>query len=113
VTGDLDLEAIRSALLERRAVLGARLADLSKPAERTAELSFGKRIGDGTIEAGCRLTEIGVGANLEASEQRVERALAKLEEGTYGICDACGQPIAPRRLEALPESVLCVSCAAR
>jgi DnaK suppressor protein len=81
-----------------------------KPELGTAQ-GFGKRIGDGTIEAVSRLTEIGVGANLEESLARVERALAKLDEGSYGVCDACGQPIAPKRLEAMPDSVLCVACA--
>jgi DnaK suppressor protein len=41
----------------------------------------------------------------------VSRALAKLDEGSYGICDSCGKPIAPRRLEAAPESVHCIECA--
>jgi RNA polymerase-binding transcription factor DksA len=44
--------------------------------------------------------------------ERTDRALAKLDEGTYGICDNCGQPIPERRLEAMPDSVLCVACAA-
>jgi DnaK suppressor protein len=45
------------------------------------------------------------------SEQRLLRALAKVEEGTYGTCDRCGRPIAPARLEAAPKSVLCIDCA--
>jgi len=40
----------------------------------------------------------------------VEQALHKLELGTYGLCDICGQPIAPERLEALPWANLCLSC---
>ncbi|MEE8414344.1 MAG: TraR/DksA C4-type zinc finger protein [Dehalococcoidales bacterium] len=40
----------------------------------------------------------------------VEHALKKFEEGTYGFCDSCGQPIAPERLEALPQAGLCVPC---
>jgi RNA polymerase-binding transcription factor DksA len=41
----------------------------------------------------------------------VDRALAKLEEGTYGLCDRCGLAIPEARLEARPSSVLCVGCA--
>jgi DnaK suppressor protein len=41
----------------------------------------------------------------------VARALAKLAEGSYGVCDGCGAPIAPARLGAAPESVLCIECA--
>ncbi|MDP9345085.1 MAG: TraR/DksA C4-type zinc finger protein, partial [Actinomycetota bacterium] len=75
------------------------------------ELGFGKRIGDGTTEAVSRLTDIGVGGSLEVSDERIERALAKLREGSYGTCDRCGKAIAPARLRAAPESVLCIHCA--
>jgi len=44
---------------------------------------------------------------------KVEHALHKFEEGTYGLCDDCGQPIAPARLEALPEASRCVDCKAK
>ena len=102
----MDLDAVRRELEARRAGTSERVAELAKAPE------LGKRIGDGTTEAITRLTEIGVGRSLEAGLERTERALAKLDAGTYGICDRCGQPIAERRLEAMPDSVLCVQCAA-
>ena len=40
----------------------------------------------------------------------IEHALEKFEKGTYGLCDNCGKPIAPERLEALPQASLCVNC---
>ncbi len=43
----------------------------------------------------------------------VEHALHKFEEGTYGLCDNCGQPIDPARLEALPQASLCMNCKAQ
>jgi len=43
----------------------------------------------------------------------VEHALHKFDEGTYGLCDNCGQPIDPARLEALPQASLCLSCKAK
>jgi RNA polymerase-binding transcription factor DksA len=43
----------------------------------------------------------------------VVRALEKIDEGTYGLCDRCGALIPEERLEARPWSVRCVSCAAR
>jgi len=109
---DLDLAHFERRLRERRGELSARLTGLSAAPERGAGISFGKRIGDGTIEAVSRLTDIGVGRSLEAGLARTERALAKLDEGTYGICDSCGEPIAPARLKAMPDAVLCVECAA-
>jgi len=43
----------------------------------------------------------------------IEQALHKFDEGTYGLCDSCGQPIDPDRLEALPQARLCLSCKAK
>jgi len=43
----------------------------------------------------------------------IEHALRKREQGTYGLCDNCGQPIDLDRLEALPQANLCLSCKAR
>ena len=84
----------------------------SPPGERGSAVGFGKRIGDGTSEAVSRLTDIGVGDALERGMQRTERALAKLDERTYGVCDACGSPIARGRLKAMPDGVLYWQCAA-
>ncbi len=42
----------------------------------------------------------------------VEHALHKFEDETYGLCDNCGQPIDPARLEALPQASLCLNCKA-
>jgi DnaK suppressor protein len=110
--GDPDLPGIRRELQARRDTMRDRIAALAARPERGRTVGFGKRIGDGTIEAVSRLTDIGVGGSLENTLARTERALAKLDEGTYGTCDACGEPIAPARLGAMPDSVLCLACAA-
>jgi DnaK suppressor protein len=109
---DLDLDAVRRELEARRDSTRERVASLAERPELGAAQGFGKRIGDGTTEAISRLTDIGVGRSLETGLARTERALAKLDEGSYGICDACGEPIAPARLRAMPDGVLCVACAA-
>jgi DnaK suppressor protein len=109
---ELDRDAIRRLLEERRDRNRERVAVLARRPERGAAQGFGKRIGDGTTEAISRLTDIGVGSSLESTIGRTERALVKLDEGTYGICDSCGEPIAPARLEAMPDVALCVTCAA-
>ncbi|MDX6655438.1 MAG: DnaK suppressor protein [Solirubrobacteraceae bacterium] len=106
-----DLQAIRRQLEERRERTRERVAKFAQRPERGTAQGFGKRIGDGTVEAISRLTDIGVGSSLEDGLARTERALAKLDEGTYGSCDVCGQPIAPARLQAMPDGVLCVACA--
>jgi len=43
----------------------------------------------------------------------VEHALQKFEKGTYGVCELCGKPIDPARLEALPQAKLCMNCKAQ
>lgn len=47
---------------------------------------------------------------LRSNLRDVERALAKIEAGTYGMCERCGDPIGPERLEALPWAILCIDC---
>ena len=108
---DLDLEVIRRELEARRDLIRERLAVLGSRPERGSALGFGKRVGDGTTEAVARLTDIGVGDSLERVLARTERAVAKLDDGSYGTCDVCGDPIPPGRLRALPDAVLCLRCA--
>jgi DnaK suppressor protein len=103
-----DVEELLRTRLEE---IQARLAELAKPPEPGSGIGFGKRIGDGTSEAISRRNDIGVGNSLLVTEEKLERALAKLDEGSYGRCDRCGGPIAAARLEAVPESVLCIDCA--
>lgn len=50
---------------------------------------------------------------LEAELSELDRALRKLDEGTYGICEACKEPIPAERLEALPGARFCVKDQAR
>src|SRR4029453_19054922 len=103
-----EVERLLRARLEE---IAARLAELARPLEPGSGIGFGKRIGDGTTEAISRRNEIGVGNSLVVTEEKLRRALAKVEEGSYGRCDRCGGPIAPARLDAVPESVLCIDCA--
>ena len=103
-----DIEGLLRSRLDE---IEARIAELAKAPEPGAGIGFGKRIGDGTNEAISRRNDIGVGNSLVVTEEKLQRALAKLDEGSYGRCDRCGGPIAPARLEAVPESALCIDCA--
>jgi RNA polymerase-binding transcription factor len=49
---------------------------------------------------------------LEEDAVRAEHARARIAEGSYGVCEDCGQQIAPERLEALPDATRCVRCQA-
>ena len=108
---NLDLDEIERALRAHKAEMDAKIASLAKAPERGSGISFGKRVGDGTSEAIQRLNDIGVGNSLLVQAERVDRALAKLDEGTYGVCDNCGAAILPARLRVAPESVVCIDCA--
>jgi DnaK suppressor protein len=98
------------ATLEReRDVLRADLAELkAAPRDPMAAVSFGKRVGEGTSQAVERITQVDAAKKLDAKLKAVERALAKVDEGTYGTCDVCGGPIGQERLEAIPWAVRCV-----
>jgi DnaK suppressor protein len=108
----VDETALIGSLRERRAELTAELARLTAPPDQTAAVAFGKRIGDGTTEAVERLSTTATARSLAASLRELDRVLAKLADGTYGVCDGCGQPIAPERLEARPATPWCLSCSA-
>jgi DnaK suppressor protein len=105
---------VRRALEKKRQELETELAALTTvPRDPMAAISFGKRIGDGTTEAVERINQTGAANVIAAMLGDVERALEKLVDGTYGVCDNCGEPISEARLEARPWSVLCVSCSAK
>jgi len=101
----------RQRLEEIRHELRERVGTLSEPPELGSAQGFGKRIGDGTTEAIGRFNDVGVADSLEAIEAGLERALEKLAEGSYGVCDDCGAEIPAGRLRIRPESVRCVRCA--
>ena len=60
-----------------------------------------------------RLSTTATARSIFASIKDIDKALAKIDAGTYGICDSCGEPIPTARLEALPASSLCVACASK
>ena len=41
---------------------------------------------------------------------KIEKALSRLEDGSFGMCDSCGEEISAKRLEARPEATLCIQC---
>jgi len=107
------MDPIAQALGIRRADLQTELDRLTEPPEEGVSVGFGKRVGDGTTEAVERLATTATARSIAASIKDIDSALLKVEAGTYGICDSCGKPIGETRLEALPASTLCVSCASR
>jgi DnaK suppressor protein len=103
----------RTTLTAKLAEIDEQMATMEKKPVDQGSISFGKRIGEGTSMAVDRLAQVAVHDQLQVTRADVIRALEKLDDGTYGTCDVCGQPIAVGRLEALPWAVLCVEDAAR
>jgi DnaK suppressor protein len=109
----MDTREVAEELRSRRDQLATELGIVTTvERDPDASVSFGKRVGDGTTAAVERLNLVGTARELEAILRDVDRALQKIEDGTYGICDRCGKLIPEARLEARPWSVLCVECAA-
>ena len=102
-------EDVRALLERERDDLRAQVDGLtSAPRDPMAAVSFGKRVGEGTSQAVERIAQVDVHRRLDAKLGDVERAIAKLDEGTYGSCDVCGDAIAPERLDAMPWAVRCI-----
>ena len=80
--------------------------------ERREGSPFGKREEEAaeTLELEQRIS---LTKRIKDQLAAVEHALHKFEEGTYGLCESCGQPIDPDRLEALPHARRCISCKAQ
>jgi len=112
----INFNLLRSRLEDERKHLIEELEQLRasiRPAEERREGSpFGKREEEATesFELEKRLA---LEKRVRDSLADVEHALNKFEEGSYGLCDACGQPIDPARLEALPQASLCLNCKAQ
>mgnify|MGYP001064614330 CR=1 FL=1 len=112
---NVSFNLLRSRLENERKRLTGELEQLkasARPADERREGSpFGKREEEATesFELERRLT---LEKRIIDQLAEVEHALQKFEDGTYGLCDNCGQPIDPARLEALPQASLCLNCKA-
>lgn len=67
-------------------------------------------VGSTTLE---RDHEMSLANNARDMLDQIDRALAKIDDGTYGVCESCGNAIGKGRLQAFPRATLCVSCKER
>ena len=113
---DKFLEAQRKALLEERDTYTRHATDLRAEAEQLAadrepgDVQFDEESGQGDTMNVERERDLALSAQAMAAVEDIDRALAKIDAGTYGICERCGQPIPRERLRALPYAALCVAC---
>ena len=99
------------------------VAELARLAEQVADTEegiadllrdSGDGAGDDQADAGTktfeREHEMSLANNARELIRQTERALGRIEDGTYGICENCGRPIGKLRLQAFPRATLCVAC---
>jgi RNA polymerase-binding protein DksA len=109
----LDLEQVRTQLESERERLRAAIDAVdhkSSLTEETGDLSIGQddHIADTASETYMRELDGGLEENAEHLLAKVEGALRRLDDGTYGTCAICGRPIEEERLRAVPYAKLCI-----
>ncbi len=97
------LQAQKQELLTRAAKVHADITRASGPLEK----DFAEQV----VQMENDEVLAGIGEATAAELAQINRALTQLDQGTYGSCSNCGQPIGERRLQALPYSDRCITCA--
>jgi RNA polymerase-binding transcription factor len=98
-------DTARAALEEERDQLRHQLSDYG------VDVAFDENFADSGQVAAEQGESRALISQLEETLIAVERALAKLDEGTYGQCENCGKAIGEARLEAMPATRFCIDCA--
>jgi len=98
----------RSVILQHELEeLRAQIAALEKAAEEKPDYGLGQ----GAPAVTCWEVDRALLQRLKGRAEKLERALSRLGQGTYGICVKCGRPIHPDRLAVLPGTRVCIHCA--
>jgi DnaK suppressor protein len=114
--GDKFIEEQRALLLAERAEYTEKADELKAEADQLAlesepgDIQFDEEGGEGGTANVERELDLVLSAQARAAVDEIDRALAKIDAGTYGTCESCGQPIPRARLKALPYAALCVQC---
>jgi DnaK suppressor protein len=113
-----DLQAYRKRLEAELAELRGQRADLEAStgaslAEATGEVGFDEEFADAGSFTFQRERDLSLAGNAKDLIGKVEHALARIDAGSFGRCEACGQAIEAERLDALPYATLCLADARR
>jgi RNA polymerase-binding transcription factor DksA len=111
VQRDAALADQRALLEEEKDKLSSQLADLGFG--DSGSLAFDQNFADSSQVTAERAEVEALATSLQERLAEVREALDKMDAGTYGMCESCGQPIAPARLEAQPAARQCIDCASR
>jgi DnaK suppressor protein len=101
----------RRVLEEHLAQVETELAERRRAAAPGGERpGFGKRAGDYVAQVVEDRTNNQLADSLAVTAAAIRRALALIDEGRYGRCESCGEPIGDDRLRAVPWALLCMRC---
>ena len=103
------LEAERATYEEQAAALKEEADQLAEEME-PGDIQFDDESGEGGTVNVDRERDLALSAQARAAVDEINHALAKMANGTYGLCEGCGEPIPKARLKALPHARLCVAC---
>lgn len=111
------MDEARSRLEEERRQTLGRLASLTDDFDAVVAAALDSNADDEHDPEGATIAfeRSQVGALVQQAKHHlaeIDAATARLESGTYGVCEACGEPIGQARLEARPVARLCIGCAA-
>jgi RNA polymerase-binding protein DksA len=109
MVSDLHLDELKAVLEQQREQLQAELAESGTQPDEGMGYST-HPADDGTV-AFEQAAELAMRENAKRMLYQVERALFRMEEGTYGSCRQCGKKIDPARLKAIPYTRYCLHCA--
>jgi DnaK suppressor protein len=101
----------RNLLIEERSDLLSKLAELG--AGEGSGLTYDPNFADSSQVTAERSEAEALVASLRETLEEVERAIGKLDKGTYGSCEGCGREIDPLRLDAKPAARYCIDCASK
>lgn len=113
------IENLKKQLAERKETVISQLSSIGhrELGEEGAEINFnadfpqyGESAEDSAVEVADYAKNLSVERELEKELRDIEKAIKKMADGTYGICNHCGQQIEIERLKVRPESGSCVSC---
>jgi DnaK suppressor protein len=103
------LETERATYLRQAESLQAEADSLTEDRE-PGDVQFDEESGEGDTLAVERERDLALSAQARAAVEQIDLAIVKIQAGTYGSCDTCGNAIPEERLEALPHAALCVTC---
>ena len=103
---------LRRALLEQQENLRKEIVEQGgDPDSDDASIDVERGFADSAHSTAERARLLSVMKALRANLRWVQRALTKMDLGTYGVCERCGAGISIERLDALPWAILCIGCA--